>query len=133
MTGSRPGTIGRRMPSAVAAVAEAEEVVVVVEQLRDDDVGAGIDFALEIGEIDFRAGRFLVRFRVAGDGDAEVGELAADQRDQLVGVAKSAGHRPKRGVAAGRIAAEGDDVFDVSSRGPCAGIRGADRPCGRRR
>ena len=40
-------------------------------------------------------------------------KLAADKRDQFVGVAQPALHRPKRGVAAGRIAAQGDDVFDV--------------------
>ena len=80
VTGNRPGTIGRRMPSGVAAVAEAEEVVVVVEQLRDDHVGPGVDLALEVREIGIGAGRFLMRFRVAGDGDAELRKLAVNER-----------------------------------------------------
>ena len=74
VTGNKPGTIGTSMPSACTAVAEAEEIVVVVEQLRDDDVGAGVDLALQVGQVDLGAGRFLVRFRVAGDGDAEFAE-----------------------------------------------------------
>ena len=101
VTGSRPGHDRQADAERLAAVAEAEEVVVVVEQLRDDDVGAGIDFALEIGEVDLRARCFLVRFRIAGHGDAKFGKLAADERDQFVGVAKPAGHRPECGVSAG--------------------------------
>ena len=39
------------MPAAVAAVAEPEEVVVVVEQLSNDDVGAGVHLALEVLQV----------------------------------------------------------------------------------
>ena len=51
VTGKMPGTIGTRMPNALAAIAKAEEIGVVVEQLRDHDVRAGIDLALQIFEI----------------------------------------------------------------------------------
>ena len=54
-----------------------------------------------------------MRFRVPGDGDAKLRELAADQADQFVRIPQSALHRPKHGVAARRIAAQGDDVFDI--------------------
>ena len=45
LTGRMPGTIGTRMPGRRRSGRGTEEVVVVVEQLRDDDVGARVDFA----------------------------------------------------------------------------------------
>ena len=97
----------------MAAVAEAEEVVVVVEELGDDDIGAGVDFAFQVREVDLRARRFLMRFGIAGDGDAEVGELAVEEGDEFVGVSITAIDGAEGRVALGRVAAEGDDVLDV--------------------
>ncbi len=94
-----------------AAIAEPQQIGVVVEQLRDDDRAAGIDFALEIIEIGLGADCLLMRFRIAGDGDAELRKFAADQCDELVGVAESAGHGLERRVSLRRIAAQGDDVL----------------------
>jgi hypothetical protein len=78
--------------------------------LSDDNVGSGVDFAFEICEIDFKAVRFLVLFWVASHGDAEIWELAMNKGDQFVGVAKAAFDGAKRGVALGRVAAEGNHI-----------------------
>ena len=65
----------------LAAIAKSPEVFVVVEQLRDDSIGAGIDLAPQVLEIGLGAGRFAVRFRIARHGDAEAGELACESSD----------------------------------------------------
>jgi len=52
-------------------IGEFEEVAIVVEKLGDHRVGAGFDFAREVGEVGFHVGCFDVFFRVTGHGDAE--------------------------------------------------------------
>ena len=83
-----------------------------IEQLRDHDVGAGIDLAPQVVQIGLGAGGLLMRFGISGHGDAEVAEFAADQADQFAGVAQAAGDRPESRFALRRIAAQGHDIVD---------------------
>ena len=53
------------------ALDEAEVVLVVEEELRDQELGAGVDLAPQVREIGRRARRFGVHLRVAGAADAE--------------------------------------------------------------
>jgi len=92
-----------------AAVTEAEKIRIVVEQLRDDDVSAGVALSLEILEVGLGADRFLVRLRVAGHENVEFGKLAPDQRREFGRIAQAAGSLLKGRFALGRVAAEGDD------------------------
>jgi hypothetical protein len=100
-----------RNADLLATVAEAEVVVVVVVQLGDHGIRAAIDFAFQILQVRFQAGRFEVLFRIAGDGDPEMREFAADQGNQFVRVAQPAIGRAKRLLAVRRIAAQRDDVI----------------------
>jgi len=100
-----------------AAIAEGEEVGVVVEELGDDGIGTGVDFALEIFEIGLGAGGLLMGFGVASNGDAHFWKFVADEFDQLIGVGETAGGGFKLFSALRRIAAKGHYVVDAQLPG----------------
>ncbi len=106
------------MPAAVAAVAEAEEVVVVVEQLSNDDVGARVDFAFQVLQVHCRAEGPPVRLRIAGHGDAKPRELGLDQCDEFARVSQAAGGRVEHRFAGRWVTAQCDDVVDARLLGP---------------
>ena len=94
---------------AAAGVAEAEEVGVVVEELRDDDVAAAFHLALEILEVGLRGDGFLVGLGVAGHENPEARELGANQRHEFGGIREPAVDGLECRLTLGGIAAEGDD------------------------
>ena len=105
-----PGTMGMVDAHGVAFVAEVEVGVGIVEVLGDRCIGAGIDLALEVGEIGLCALRLGVKLGVSGYFDVEiVAGFRADESHQLVGVAELA-HVLRAG---GQIAAQRDDVPDA--------------------
>lgn len=94
---------------------EIEIMAVVVKELCDDAIGAGIDFAFQVGEVGFKVGRFDVLLGIACDGDAHGTDAAvllmrADEFDELVGVAEAVFGRDELHLTGGGITAEGDDV-----------------------
>ena len=89
--GMRPGTIGTSMPARAHAVEEAEEDLVVEEELGDGGGGTGVDLLLQHVEIGLDARRFRVLLRIAADRDLE-------RRDGLDAAREVGGV----GIAAGR-------------------------------
>ena len=94
---------------AAAGVAEAEEVGVVVEQLRDDHVAAAFHLPLQIFEVGLRGDGFLVGLGVAGHEDPEAGELGANQRHEFGGIGEPAVDSVERRLSLGGIATKGND------------------------
>ncbi len=90
-----------RLPKALA---KAEEIFVTVEELRENCIRPGIDLPLQIHQVGRFVRSFLMLLGVASHGNAELRELAANQRDQFVRMAKSTGDRHKRRFTFGRIA-----------------------------
>ncbi len=95
------------------ALAETQEIVIVVKQLRDHHIGARFDLPLQILQVGFRIGCFLVRFRIASDRYAILRELVANQRDQFIGILEPVFGCLKGILSARRVAAEGDDIIDA--------------------
>lgn len=99
----------------VAGVAKAEEIFVAIEKLRDDNIGPGIDLALQVFQIGLGAEGFLVRFRIARHRDAKPRKLAVDQLHEVGRITKAARDGLKLGLSLGRVAAQGDNVLDAAS------------------
>src|SRR5690606_12173572 len=86
-------------------------------KLCDNDVGPGVDLALEVLQIDLGRGRLQVFFRVTGHGNAKLRELAGDQRHQFVGIGEAAFYRGECLFAPRRIAPQGHDILDAQVPG----------------
>ena len=72
-----PGTMRRVDTRGRAAIAEAQEQVGVVEELRDRARRAGVDLALELVEVELGARRLRMLLRIRGDGDLEVTDASS--------------------------------------------------------
>jgi len=83
---------------------EIEVGIGVEEVLRDRCIRAGVNLALEVGQILRVGARLRVNFRIGGDLDLEpVAGFAADEVHQFVGVVESAGvHATRRQIATQR-------------------------------
>lgn len=92
-------------------VAEAKEVGVIEEELRDDRACAGVDFAFEMFEIASEVEALWMTFGEPRASDEGLGDRS-DVGNELVGVLESAG-RTCPCASAGRIAAEGQNVVHV--------------------
>src|SRR3546814_16760691 len=89
------------------SVDEAEVGVGVVEVLGDRAVGAGVDLALEVAQVDMRVVGLRMALGIAADLDVETAVvLAADEFAQVGGVAEIAGVAHARG----QVAAQRDDA-----------------------
>ena len=89
---------------------EVEVGVGVEEILRDRGVGAGVDLALEVGQILGAGTRLRVDFGIGGDFDFEpVAGFLADEGHQFVGVVELAGVHGARG----QVAAQRDQMADA--------------------
>ena len=84
-----PGTIGTSMPAARAR-AEVEVVLVVEEELRDQEIDAGVHLAHEILQVRLGARGQRVGLGIAGAAEAEVVTRALDEVRQLVRVGEGA-------------------------------------------
>ena len=115
-TGRMPGTISTSMPGRRRFVAEAEEAVGREEELGDRAVGAGVDLALQIVEIELRAStKFGMDFGIGGDRNVERRDRL-QPGDELGGVAIAARVRLEFRARLGRIAAQRDDMADAGSQ-----------------
>ena len=94
-------------------IAELEEIGIVEKKLGDDEIRAAINLVLEPGPIHVFA---LLAGDVAlgktGGADGKAAQFA-DVADELVGKLEAALGFFEHAVAAGRIAAQGEDVFDA--------------------
>ncbi len=100
-------------PRRRGAIAEAQEIVGVEEELGDAAVGAGIDLALEILQVGFGVRRIGVLLGIAGGADLERADLLQAD-DELGGIGVAAGMRAVLAAHAGRrIAAQRHDVSDA--------------------
>ena len=93
-------------------VHEGIEVAVVEEKLGNEEAGAHFQLQLGVLQVALQVGGLQVSLRVAGGGDVEV-EVVADVADEVRRVGEAALDGDEVGLAAGRVAAEGDDVFDA--------------------
>ncbi|MDB6123995.1 MAG: hypothetical protein JWQ71_2988 [Pedosphaera sp.] len=99
-------------------VAEFKIVGVVVKQLGNDKVSAAINLLLQVIPIDmFALGAGDVAFRETGGANGESAQFA-QETDELMGIFKAALGPGELAVAAGRVAAQGQDVGDAE----CAGL-----------
>ena len=89
-----------------------QEHLSVEEELRDRTLGAGIDLALEIIEIELRVGSFGMGFGIRSDRNVEVGD-SIETRHQIGGVLISARMRRVSFASLRRIAAQGHDVSNA--------------------
>ena len=95
------------------AVAEAQEHVGVEKELRDRAAGAGVELGLQIVEVVAGAARRRMGFGIGGDADLEIRHLL-QPGDEIGGVGIAARvRRIARPDAAGRVAAQRDDVADA--------------------
>ena len=62
---------------------------VVEEELGGDEVGAGVDFAFKVGEVDFEGGGFGMFFGIAADAEAEARLAGFQEGDEVAGVAEA--------------------------------------------
>src|SRR3546814_16029479 len=85
---------------------------------RSRAVGAGVDLALEVAQVDMRVVGLRMALGIAADLDVEAAVvLAADEFDQVGGVAEIAGVAHARGqVAAQRDDAAAAEIGRASSR-----------------
>ena len=72
-----PGWIGAVIPARGAGVAEAQEVLVLEEELGERRRGAGVELALEVVDVGRRARRLRVHLRIGRDRDLEVADRRA--------------------------------------------------------
>ena len=110
--GQDAGDDGNGNSAGFALVAKTQEVFVVVEKLRDDDIGSAVHFSLEIFEIAFGARGFRVGVAVATDNYTEMGKLGADKLDEFVAVGKASGSGFEGPIAVGSISRDCHDVAD---------------------
>ncbi len=108
-----PGEERRGDALLFQVIGEPKVVGVVEKHLRDDEIGAAVDFANEMPPIDFEAlGAIDVALRETGGTDTEATTLA-EERNQLGGVLEAAfGLCP---IFAGRrVTTQGEDVLDAA-------------------
>ena len=95
-------------------VDEAEIGVSVVEILGDGGVRAGVHLAGEMAQVFLGGLRLRMDFRVGGGLDMEpVAGFGADEFDELAGVGEFAGRCVEHAVAAGQVAAQGNQATDA--------------------
>ena len=94
------------------AVGEGEVVVVVEEELGDEEVGAVVHLEPGVLEVALEAHGLGVALGVTGGGDAEV-VVGMDVANEVGGVAEAPLSSHEVLLAAGRVAAKGDDVLDA--------------------
>jgi hypothetical protein len=92
------------------AVAEAEEVSVVVEELSEDRVGTRIDLSFEMDEIILGAGCLLMCLWIAANSDAKFRKMFLDEGDEFIGVGEPAWDRPKLCLSLGGVTSKCHDV-----------------------
>ncbi len=89
-------------------------MAVIEEELGDQEVQTRVHFALQVVEVDGGIAAFDVLFGVGGAADADMVAMSfADEGDEFIGVGKAALDGGEGGRAAGRVAAEGEDVVDA--------------------
>ena len=108
-----PGTIGIKIPARRTRSTITLEEIVVVEELRDGAVGAGIDLSFQRADLGVPVGALRMLFRIGGNGDLgracelqcldELRRVAIAERMRLIG----------HGEAAGRIAAKRHEALDA--------------------
>lgn len=102
---------GARDAQTAAVAHEREELLGLEEQLRDDEVGAGVHLLLQVLHVLLVADRLRVRVRVARHADDKLlAELGADEAQQVDRVLKVAGSVGRRLVAAQR-----ENVLDAEA------------------
>lgn len=95
----------------LGALHEFPIVAVIEEELGDEEIEAGVDFAFEVVDVDGGVAAFDVFFGIGRATEAEVGTVGlADEGGQFGGVAEAAFNRGEGGLAFRRIAAQGEDV-----------------------
>src|SRR5262249_10873687 len=115
--GQDPGHDRYLQATLVAQVVFAlEKVFRVVEELRDQEVGAGLDLGGRPVPVEPLVAALDVAFRIERRPDGER-VPALHERHQLHGVGEATGHRRKRRLALGRIAAQRQDVLDAQTPG----------------
>ena len=110
-------------------IPELEIIGVVEKQLREDEIRARVHLFLQmppVGVFAFLAGD--VAFGKTCDADGKIARLA-DEFHKLRRELKAAGRRLEF-AAAGRVAAQGEDVFAAESRGFFRAERAPRRGCG---
>ena len=114
MIGIRPGNHRRIDPFATRGPLELEELLVVEEQLRHEEIRACVDLLFEVGQIGAHALRFDVFLRIARGADAKI-VVALEHRDQLGRVGEAAGRRDECGFTLRRVAAQREDVLNAGA------------------
>ena len=96
----------------LACITEPIEIRIVVEKLGRHDVGAGVDFPFEVVQVCFGIRSFLMNFRIASDGNAELAaEFGTNQLHEFIGIPQSSFDRFELLTSLGRIATQRDDVI----------------------
>ena len=110
-----PGTIGTSDPRRSRPLHEPEVMLVVEEQLRDQEIDAGLDLGRQVVEVARQIPALDVPFGIARrrDGHA-IAQPAAQEGDQLGGVGQSVGRRLEVVGAGRRIAPQRDDVANAA-------------------
>ena len=121
-TGMTPATIGTSIPSRPGRGDEVEVDLVVEEELGDQEGGAGVDLRLQVVEVGVEVGGLRVDLGEAGAADREV-PARGDELGQLGGAAEPALGLDEVLFAAGRVAAQGEDVLDPGLGDPVEGRR----------
>ena len=93
------------MPAVPRLSGERGETVVIEKQLRDEEVGPGVDLFFEMLQIGFGVRRFDVRLGITRSSDAEV-VIATQHRDEFGCMREPAGRRFELRRAFRRVAAQ---------------------------
>src|SRR5262245_3357602 len=95
------------------ALDEAEVVGVVVEQLRDDDIEAGVDLLLQMPDAQVEIAGLGMALRMSAADQAERMAALSDEADQIDGVPEAVARGDEAGVLR-NVAPDGDEVLDAA-------------------
>jgi hypothetical protein len=100
------------MPGTIGDSAETQEQPGIEKELGDRSRGAGVELALQVIEVEFRAWRLGMHFGVSRDRDVEVCNFP-QSRDEIGRICITAGRRQVFPAAGGRITAQRHEVANA--------------------